>query len=280
MRTFEARSGDRLAQLSVAEVQAAFREAGLVVFRGYAPTPAELEAFTRPFTEQYFFGYGRAPFAEHPAITTVNESRLALEAHSDNGLRAEAMRPVITWFWCERPASAGGETTFFDGTVVWNRLAAATRELFSTHQVVYISRVAPAAWRATGHATLESFVSFLATIGARAGRIHDDQTVDVEVSSRAVWTPRWTAQPAFISSMMVAGSTGFEGMAVRLDDGRPVPPEVVADVRATLDACCEQIAWRAGDAAMLDNTRFLHGRRGYADEARRVYLVQTMRPTF
>ena len=68
--------------------------------------------------------------------------------------------------------------------------------------------------------------------------------------------------------------------SVGLDDGRPIPPEIVADVRAALDACCEQIAWRAGDAAMLDNTRFLHGRRGYSDEARRVYLVQTMRPAF
>ncbi len=275
-----AEPGDELARLAPAKIQELFRRDGLVVFRGYQPTPAQFDAFTRPFTRDYFFGYGRAPFAGLPAITNVNESRLALEPHCDNGIRPEAVRPEITWFWCERPAATAGETTFFDGLVVWNRLSEGSRALFRTTQIVFRSRVAPAAWRALGHATVESFLAFLPSIGARAGTVDASQTVEVDVFSDAVRTPRWSDRLAFVSSLLVAGSTGFEAMQVFLADGHAVPAEAIADLRAALAACIEAVAWHPGDVGMLDNTRFLHGRRAFDDPQRRVYLVQTLHATF
>jgi alpha-ketoglutarate-dependent taurine dioxygenase len=275
-----AEPGGELADLAPAPIQELFRRDGLVVFRGFQPTPARFEALTKPFTRDYFFGYGRAPFAGFPAITNVNESQLALEPHCDNGIRPEAVRPEITWFWCERPAVRDGETTFFDGLVVWERLSEASRALFRSTPIVFRSRVAPAAWRALGHATVESFLAFLPSIGARAGSIDATQTVEVDVVTNAVRTPRWADGLAFVSSLLVAGSPSFEAMQVFLEDGRPVPAEAIADLRAVLASCIETIAWQPGDIGMLDNTRFLHGRRGFSDPARRIYLIQTLHAAF
>jgi len=251
-----------------------------VLFRGYPVTPEVLDAFARPFTREYFYGYGRAPFGALPAITTVNESQLALEPHCDNGIRPESMRPQITWFWCEQPAEADGETTFFDGVEVWSRLSDQTRAVFRARQVSFLSRVAEPAWRALGHRDVDSFLRFLTSLGAHARAVDAGQTVDVEIRSAAVRTPQWIARDAFVSSMLIAGSRGFEGMRVTFDDGSSIPPGVHDDVRAALAACLTMISWRPGDVCMLDNTRFLHGRRAFTDPARRLYLIQTLHASF
>ena len=260
-------------------MEVAFREHGLVVWSGYGATVSDFDSLARSFTRDYFYGYGRAPFADHPAVTTVNETQLALEPHCDNGIRPEAMRPEITWFWCERPASAGGETTFHDGIAVWERLSATTRARFLDQPVAFLSRVAEPAWRALGHVSVESFRAFLASIGARACGLHADGTVDVEVQSSAVRTPRWSTSPAFVSSLLLAGSRGFEAMRAVFADGTSIPEATITELRAALAAELETVGWGAGDVGMLDNTRFLHGRPGFADPHRRVYLIQTLHAT-
>jgi alpha-ketoglutarate-dependent taurine dioxygenase len=280
MHVVEAAEGARLAAVPGDEVTAAFRTHGLVVFRGFGAGPADFDAFARPFTREYFFGYGRAVFPDFRAITTVNETQLPLEPHCDNGIRPEPQRPEVTWFLCERPAAADGETTFFDGIRVWDGLTPATRALLEARPISYLSRVAEPAWRALGCSSPEQFVQFVGTVGGTPKTIHADGTIDVEVLSPAVRRPRWTERLAFVSSMLVAGSRGFEGMSVTLDGGEPIPKAVYDDVRAALAACLEEVRWRAGDVAMLDNTRFVHGRRGFTDPERRLYLIQTLRASF
>jgi alpha-ketoglutarate-dependent taurine dioxygenase len=279
MKLIEA-GGRKLADVSDDEVKTAFVEHGLVIFRGFDAKPADFDVLARRFTKEHFFGYGRAPFADFKAITNVNETNLPLEPHCDNGIRPEAQRPKITWFLCERPADEAGETTFHDGIVVWERLQPATRELFAAKKVSFLSQVAEQAWRQLGCTSPEQFGQFVGKIGGRVARVHPNHTVDVEVLSSAVHTPAWSQRDAFVSSLLVAGSVGFEGMRVSLEGGQAVPPEALADLRAALASCLEVVSWQAGDIGMLDNSRFLHGRRGFTDTKRRVYLIQTLHANF
>jgi alpha-ketoglutarate-dependent taurine dioxygenase len=272
--------GGRLADLDPERIQALFRAHGMLVFRGFAPTVAELEAFTRPFTAEHMTGYGRAPFPELKLVTLGNESGLPLEPHADNGLRPEAQRPEITWFMCEVPSDSAGETLFYDGIQLLARLTPATRELLGQKRVSYVSRVAEAAWRPKGFKDAESFARFVPQLGGRAGRILADGTVEVEVLSSALRRTRWNDQPAFVSSMCVPGSRGFEAMTASLEGEDAIPTSVRQEVAAALAACEQILEWRPRDVVMLDNTRFLHGRRGYADRRRTLYLVQTLRASF
>lgn len=257
-----------------------FRSYGLVLFRGFQAGPAEFDALAKRFTATHFIGYGRAPFAAFPAITSVNETNLPLEPHCDNGIRPEPQRPDITWFLCETPAQTAGETTVFDGVQVWAKLSAATQELLSSQRIRFLSTYARPAWQGMGFPDAASFARFVQTVAGIPKRIGTDGTVEVEVLSSAVRRTRYGNQLTFISSMFLAGAKGFEAMQVSLEGDTEIPAHLTTELRAALADCCELIAWQAGDVAMLDNTRFLHGRRGFDDLRRRLYLIQTLTANF
>src|SRR5262249_55817092 len=128
-----------------------------------------------------------------------------------------------------------------------------------------------------GYTDPATFGAFIEQLGGRAKRTNPDGSIEVELRSFALRPARHVGEPAFISSLCLAGSPGFESMRVALEDGEAIPARVIRDVRAALDDWCELIRWRPGDIAMLDNTRFLHGRRSFSDPRRRMYLVQTLR---
>jgi alpha-ketoglutarate-dependent taurine dioxygenase len=271
--------GRGLGALDVAEVQARFREHGWIVFRGFAPDPAALDAFVRAFTATHFLGYGRAPFPELPAITMANESLLALAPHADNGLRPEPQRPDITWFYCETPAETAGETTFFDGIRVWAALAPATQELLLARRFRFVTRYA---WRQMRLPDFAAFERFVAAQGGVIRATYPDGSAELEILSPAVRRTRWGDALAFTSSFALAGTPGFEAMKVSLEGSEQLelPAELRGELAAALDACCELWRWEPREVCMLDNTRYLHGRRGFTDARRRMYLVQTLRASF
>lgn len=271
--------GQQLADVSGALIIDRFREYGLVLFRGFAAGPAEFDALARRFTTTHFLGYGRAPFAAFPTITSVNETNLPLEPHCDNGIRPEPQRPDITWFFCQTPAEKSGETTMFDGVQVWAMLSPATRNLLSAKRIRYLSTYTEPAWRQMRFPSAAAFAQFVQTV-AGTPQIRPDGAVEVEVLSSAVRRTGFSDHLAFVSSMCLAGAKGFEGMQVCLEGDTEIPEPVAHEIRAALASCCELVRWQAGDIAMLDNTRFLHGRRGFSDTRRRLYLIQTLRANF
>jgi alpha-ketoglutarate-dependent taurine dioxygenase len=279
-RMIEARGADGsaggLEALDRDAVIDAFRAHGWVVLRGFDVDPPAYDAFARRFTASHFIGYGRVPFPGLPAITMGNEALLPLAPHADNAIRAEELRPEITWFWCEVPADEGGETTFFDGLRVWSALSPATREALQAQRVRYQTRNA---WKQMRFADTAAFERHIASQGGRVTAFHDD-VAEIEFVAPAARRARWCEGLAFTSSLALAGTPGFDGLRVSLEGEAGFPEAIRRDVEQALDACCEPHAWRAGDIVMLDNTRCVHGRRAYRDARRRLYLIQTLRASF
>jgi len=270
--------GLSLKAIEASWMESALRSDGCAVFRGYRTKPEDFDKLARRLTKTHFLGYGRAPFPHLPAITMANESPIALEPHTDNALRPEDQRPDLTWFWCVQPAKQGGETTFFDGVRVWLTLADATRALLTQKKIRFVSRYK---WRDLRFPDVTAFEAFVATTGGTIQKHHDDGSAEVEVLASAVRRTRWGNELAYTSSLAIAGSKGFEAMRVTLEgDDAPFPAEVRADIDRALAACCEVLRWQIGDIVVLDNTRFLHGRRAFDDAARRMYLIQTLRANF
>ena len=49
------------------------------------------------------------------------------------------------------------------------------------------------------------------------------------------------------------------------ENGEFVPDDLVAEVKAVSDQAEGPVAWQPGDIVILDNTRFMHGRRAILD---------------
>lgn len=257
-----------------------FKATGVLLLRGFGAHVTEFDALARRFSIDFMPGAGRSSFPDFRFVHLVNESMDALQPHTDHGTRPEEHRPSITWMMCEQPADADGETTVFDGVAIWNALSESTRDALRTQRLTFSTRYPPVAWGAMGFHDVAAFRTFASSIGAKLTELGADGMVEIDVSCGAHRKTAYGGQDAFVSSLSVAGSKGFEQLVVRFEDGTPIADTMRTELQTTIAAVCTTISWRAGDYAMLDNTRILHGRRTYRDPRRRIHLLQTHRPNF
>ena len=61
------------------------------------------------------------------------------------------------------------------------------------------------------------------------------------------------------------------------DDGQPIPTELVNDLTAIVEPLTYSIKWQAGDLVMIDNTRMMHGRRGFEANSERTVFYRAAR---
>lgn len=55
-----------------------------------------------------------------------------------------------------------------------------------------------------------------------------------------------------------------------LGDGSAFPDLLLHGIAAKAEAVTYDMAWQAGDIVVLDNARYLHGRRSFLDTERRI----------
>ena len=65
----------------------------------------------------------------------------------------------------------------------------------------------------------------------------------------------------------------YGGQTVLLEDDSPIPGSVKQDVMEASEKLTEEIPWRNGDVAIVDNTRFMHGRTAFSDPQRRIFAA-------
>ncbi|KKL04898.1 hypothetical protein LCGC14_2611450, partial [marine sediment metagenome] len=74
--------------------------------------------------------------------------------------------------------------------------------------------------------------------------------------------------PVMMQMKMGRGDTSV----VHLEDGSDVPSELMDEVERIQNELILNLDWTAGDFALIDNSRALHGRRAFEDTDREVYL--------
>ena len=264
-------AGGRLDQIDPARIEAAYRQHGALLLRGFNP---DLDAFRR-------FARGHCPTA------VINESpgRAVLDAaHAiqgvDGGCEAFALHPELArepWkpdaalFGCLSAPGRGGETTLCDGVALAAALPDAVRAGLTGRRLVHIMGVWPQLLRFwLGTETPDDALlanpprpcpySFWRMADGRIARAF---------SRPALHTPMFNTAPAFGNFLLFARFNNGRGNFPLLDDLTPVPEAWLQQVRAAGEALTAEVAWTAGDVLMLDNTRFLHGRRAILDAAER-----------
>ena len=64
-------------------------------------------------------------------------------------------------------------------------------------------------------------------------------------------------------------------------DGTPIRDDVLAEALSVSDACTVDLKWASGDLVMVDNMRFMHGRRSFSSAVQRdIVQIQTQRASF
>lgn len=282
----EPQSETSLAELDFDQVVAEYKSAGMLMFRSYGASLEEFEQLTDRFTSQFMNyqggGYKRRVINQggDQSIMSVNydvgkkkQGMFALPIHGE--MYYIKQRPTAMWFYCVHPAAEDGETTVCEGGEVYERLRPETKALFERQKLRYIRDYQEADWvKRFQTECLDEVEQFCRENDLHADIDRSQRTVHTEYLYPAVITHRFTNKPIFINNIMPVvwqERNGKKTNIVRLEDGSPIPDEVVAEIKEVTDRLTRKIPWQKGDVALVDNERIMHGRNSFQDDNRELY---------
>jgi alpha-ketoglutarate-dependent taurine dioxygenase len=256
--------------LDMSKIQSLFKSSGVILFRGFEVNDQTFLASVSPYTSQFLRDYGNSKTSD-PAggfIQSVTLGTNPIELHCENAVSAE--RPDIVWFYCATPALKGGETTFCDGVVVWSQLSDSTKQLFLKKRLKYTVTV-PREMYLNKDQEIVLRVGALKFAGTTY-RFNDDESLTIEYVVPGVNQTKYGSQPAFANSI-----TGpYPSYRITFEDNSKIPVAVVQEIKQLHEKLTEDIPWQAGDLVMIDNSRFLHGRRSFYDRQRRISTLMSL----
>lgn len=252
-------------------VVTAYTAYGALLIRGAAPDLAAFHRFAGRFCTSSVFNESpdRRVLDARANIQSVNAGVDPFPLHPE--LSREPWKPDVCFFYCLQAPTGGGETTVCDGVELVRRLPEAVRAGFEGRRLLYIQPASPAALRYwLGTETPDDARLRARPAGCPYQFVRTPQGVVRAFARPALHKPMFTDEPAFGNFLLFArdylGRRGFPA----LDDGQPVPDVWLDAVNAAAAPITVPVHWRDGDLLMLDNTRFMHGRRAILDAGERL----------
>ena len=255
-----------LGTLSVSEFIAAYKRYGAVLLRGFEVGLGEFRDLTRNLCAGSVFNEspGRLVIDREQNIQTVNLGYEPFPQHPE--LSREPWKPDICFFWCIKAPLKGGETTVCDGVELVRRLPAAVRNAFSTRQLRYQQPATPAEcafWLGSTEPDAATLANPPAHCPYSFERV--DGVIHRYFLRPAFHKPMFSDEPAFGNFLFFGRYFNRQRIFPTFENGESVPDDLLAEVKAVSDSVESPVAWQPGDIIILDNTRFMHGRRAILD---------------
>ncbi|GGS30134.1 MULTISPECIES: TauD/TfdA family dioxygenase [Actinokineospora] len=264
------------------ELVTALAEHGYVLLRGFDTDAESFSALVQSISSRITLDPARK-FAGGNVAQKIEAGLVPQGLHVENG--ATPWVPDLVWFYCETPAETGSQTTICDGLPVWHRLPERTQELFSTTRVTFARPMPEEKWKNLVFRLLDgakpvedvTFDDLLAVT---------DDDVDVKYHQRADGSVHYTyftyaAHTTLFGSEMVFAnsiltpSVNYEPPVIEFEDGRPLDAMLMRQIIEATELETDEIDWHAGDVALVDNSRVMHGRRKIRDPRRSLYNAQS-----
>lgn len=215
----------------------------------------------------------RDPVSADGATATVNKGQSSIPLHRE--LSYAPGTPDQLMFLCQTPPANGGQTILCDGVVLFEALDEATRDFLRTRELVYRWEVEPARWRSfLGVTTQEEALTAIEAINSRSrgggslSGTFEGETLKGAYRTGLVTRPGDGLREAFCNSALVTLSNAKS--TATLGDGSAFPDQMLRGIAAKAEEVTYEMAWQAGDIVVLDNARYMHGRRSFVDTERRI----------
>jgi alpha-ketoglutarate-dependent taurine dioxygenase len=270
LAVIEADLGETPLDIPEAMFVSAYQRHGALLLRGFE---VDFGAF-RQLTDRYC---SASVFNESPGreildgalnIQTVNTGPSPFPLHPE--LSREPWKPDVCFFWCLHAPSSGGETTICDGVGIVENLDETARHAFASRRLRYTKRALPETcqfWLNASEPNDETLLSPPPNCPFEFGR--GNGRVLQSFTRPALHKPMFANALAFGNYLLFArymkGMRGFP----TFENGEIVPDDLVDHVKHVSDEITHPIEWSNGDIAVIDNTRFMHGRNLITDVAER-----------
>lgn len=252
-------------------VEQLFRAHGALLLRGFAFGVEEFRRFAERLCKTSVANESpnRAQLDRQSSIQSVDLGEQPFPLHPE--LSREPWRPDACLFACFQAPELGGETTVCDGVELVRRLPPQLVSAMLPRRLFYFQVASPELleyWLGTPTPTSAQLASPPAQCPYFF--LEDGDRVIRGFSRPLLHKPMFSDEPAFANFLLFARDyQGVDNFPV-LETGEPVPDDWMAEVRTAAEAITHPHAWRVGDILVLDNSRFMHGRRAISDPQHRI----------
>ena len=271
--------GDTLSELHRDFVMGRLAGAGYLLLRGFSTDVDSFAALVRRLSVRVTLDPARSFGGRDTVAQKVDAGFDAVGLHCENA--NSPFVPQLCWFYCEKAASVGSQTTVCDGYRVWDALSATTRQAFMQRDIVYSRRVEAAKWKMFAfhklegrtpldEITLRDIVVDAPDLSRTQVTLEADGAIRYAHRVAAVHPTLFGERLAFANSLL-GPSFNYEKPTITFHDGEPIPPSMLAEIERVSASCTENIDWKYGDVLLIDNTRVMHGRRAIGDPSRTIY---------
>ncbi|HKV92754.1 MAG TPA: DUF6525 family protein [Candidatus Angelobacter sp.] len=225
----------------------------------------------------------RDPVNSDATISTVNKGMDDIPFHREGSYAPGC--PDLLMFYCVKPASDAGETTLCDGVALFQALPPQVRQFVQSAMLVWSWEALPERWRTYLRAS--STEEALKRIEAMQSRLSSSEQLSVEFAgdilhgkftTPCITATRWGGYKAFCNSLLIhhfrLQSKYFakDRFSVALADDSLFPADVLTQISAHADDLTVKVKWEPGDILIVDNSRFMHGRRAFQDSSRKILI--------
>lgn len=251
-----------LADIDTNLIRDLFRRRGAILFRGFDLDTDGFAAFVRRFCTHSVFNEsgGRDTIDAEQRIQTVNLGAKAFPLHPE--LSREPWKPDVCFFGCLVPPKSGGETVICDGVDIVRKLPVKLREKLLTMRLRYTRTATPEElryWLRTDDPSDAALANPPSDCPFTFER--KDGHVLRSFTAPFLHKPMFTDDPAFGNFLLFSRYHNNNHTFPVFADGTTVSNELVAVIKTIGDSLTTPLQWQENDLVMLDNTRFLHGRR-------------------
>jgi alpha-ketoglutarate-dependent taurine dioxygenase len=256
-----------LSEIDVGDLIALYQTHGAILLRGFHYSLGEFGDFCRSIcpTAVMNDSPGRAMLDSANGIQSVNLGEEASELHPE--LSREPWKPDTAFFACVSPPRSGGETTICDGVALVRALPKPVFDGLIDRRLVHIMPTWPGLlefWLGDAQPSDDMLARLPENCPYRFHRQRDGRILR-SFSRPALHRPMFTDEPAFGNFLLFARYQNGRPDFPLLDDFTVVSDDWMQQIKACGDALTYAVQWQAGDVLILDNTRFMHGRRPIVD---------------
>lgn len=276
---------DNILELDLDVIKDLVRQHGAVVFKGFNLDVDSFEKFSDSLSDDFMNNMGSGSWRKTQnynsdgTIQNVaytygigHQRTFPLPLHADRAYVKS--RPEVMFFMCERPADEDGRTTVCDGFDVYNGLSEATRKLLDEKRLKYIRHYQDGEWQTLYQTQDFAVVKKYCEENDMSLQLLDDNSIKTAYVHSAVPLTKWQNKKSFCNSMQIGlwqeYGMGRKTTFVRFEDDSEIPEDVRKEIDDVSAALTAEIPWGAGDMAVVDNTRMLHGRTSFTDEQRSI----------
>lgn len=281
--------GEKASDIGAQNIKDLLTRHGAILFQGFETDLEEFDALTDTIGTDYMNykggGYVRKTTGEEEGKTMLSTSTtfekgkikpltMPLPLHAE--MFYTDKRPLLLWFYCVTPSDKDGQTTIADGVAVYKALSQQWKDLLAEKRLMYLRAYPDGIWQNIYQTDdMDAARAFCHDSGMTT-EVDADGTLHTTYLASAIPQTRWGGHTAYINSAMTVvmqEGTDRESLSrIRLEDGSRLPTEMIKEIQQIQSKLIIELNWKSGDFVVLDNSRTMHGRRGFEDTRRNVLL--------